>query len=98
MVVMPYNQRAVHFYAGDGQTYVETPPVPRGLSIAELETLHGAALRPFERLWLIEAESDGYDPEGLIRDWLLTRYRRNDRSSWVGVNVYLLTDRQPRLA
>jgi mannosyltransferase len=89
MVVMPYNERSVQFYAGPSPPLVDPPAAPPGVGAAELEHAAAARLAGRGRLWLVRAEPEQWDPTDAIAGWLAGRAGGRASFAWRGLRLDL---------
>jgi hypothetical protein len=87
IVVHPYNERAVRFYAGDRLQSIAPDGVGDGQA--------AAAIARYPRVWLVRAEAEQYDPADAVATWLEGHATHTSSRAWTGVRVdgYIPNDR-----
>jgi hypothetical protein len=64
-----------------------------GANAADLEARFGGPIDRYRRLWLVRAEPEEFDPDGVIVSWLAGRAWHRESRSWVGVQLDLFEKR-----
>src|SRR5262249_58626218 len=79
IVVQPYNERAVRFYAGDRLQSIAPDGVGDGQA--------AATIARYPRVWLVRAEAEKYDPADAVATWLEGHAAHPSSRAWTGVQV-----------